>query len=78
MAQRPRDPAPGHEVRALRVSYVGELGWELHPPIEALSELYEALWDRGRGLGIANYGLYAVNGMRLEKGYKALVERAHQ
>ncbi len=60
----------GHEVRALRVSYVGELGWELHPPIEALSELYEALWDRGRGLGIANYGLYAVNGMRLEKGYK--------
>lgn len=61
----------GHEVRALRVSYVGELGWELHPPIERLSGLYEALWDRGRALGIANYGLYAVNSMRIEKGYKA-------
>jgi dimethylglycine dehydrogenase len=61
----------GGEVRALRVSYVGELGWELHPPIEALPALYEALWERGRGLGIANYGLYAVNGMRIEKGYKA-------
>jgi dimethylglycine dehydrogenase len=61
----------GGEVRALRVSYVGELGWELHPPMEALPALYEALWERGRGLGIANYGLYAVNGMRIEKGYKA-------
>jgi dimethylglycine dehydrogenase len=61
----------GHEVRALRVSYVGELGWELHPPIGALSDLYESLWERGRALGIANYGLYAVNSMRIEKGYKA-------
>jgi dimethylglycine dehydrogenase len=61
----------GHEVRALRVSYVGELGWELHPPLGALSELYEALWERGRAFGIANYGLYAVNSMRIEKGYKA-------
>jgi dimethylglycine dehydrogenase len=61
----------GGDVRALRVSYVGELGWELHPPMAALPALYEALWERGRGLGIANYGLYAVNGMRIEKGYKA-------
>jgi dimethylglycine dehydrogenase len=61
----------GHEVRALRVSYVGELGWELHPPIAALPELYEALIERGRAFGIANYGLYAVNSMRVEKGYKA-------
>ena len=61
----------GHDVRALRVSYVGELGWELHPPIGALPALYDALWERGRALGIANYGLYAVNSMRIEKGYKA-------
>jgi len=61
----------GHDVRALRVSYVGELGWELHPPIGLLPALYEALWERGRALGIANYGLYAVNSMRIEKGYKA-------
>jgi dimethylglycine dehydrogenase len=61
----------GHDVRALRVSYVGELGWELHPPIGALPALYNALWERGSALGIANYGLYAVNSMRIEKGYKA-------
>jgi dimethylglycine dehydrogenase len=61
----------GHELRALRVSYVGELGWELHPPIASLPALYGALWERGRELGIANYGLYAVNSMRVEKGYKA-------
>jgi dimethylglycine dehydrogenase len=61
----------GHDVRALRVSYVGELGWELHPPIGALPALYDALWERGGALGIANYGLYAVNSMRIEKGYKA-------
>ncbi len=61
----------GHDVRALRVSYVGELGWELHPKIGSMAALYEALWERGRGFGIANYGLYAVNSMRVEKGYKA-------
>ena len=61
----------GAPVRALRVSYVGELGWELHPPIGSLAELYDAIWTAGRRLGIANYGLYAVNSMRIEKGYKA-------
>ncbi len=61
----------GHAVRALRVSYVGELGWELHPPIAALPALYDAVWEAGRKFGIANYGLYAVNTMRVEKGYKA-------
>jgi dimethylglycine dehydrogenase len=61
----------GQPVRALRVSYVGELGWELHPPIESLPALYDAVWDAGRKFGIANYGLYAVNTMRIEKGYKA-------
>ncbi len=61
----------GHPVRALRVSYVGELGWELHPPIDAMTAIYDELWERGRTLGIANYGLYAVNSMRIEKGYKA-------
>jgi dimethylglycine dehydrogenase len=61
----------GHRVRALRVSYVGELGWELHPEIAAMPALYDAIWAAGRDLGIANYGLYAVNAMRVEKGYKA-------
>jgi dimethylglycine dehydrogenase len=58
-------------VRALRVSYVGELGWELHAPMASMEPLYDAIWTQGRAYGIANYGLYAVNGMRIEKGYKA-------
>jgi dimethylglycine dehydrogenase len=61
----------GHAVRALRVSYVGELGWELHAPIASLSPLYDAIWEEGQAFGVANYGLYAVNSMRIEKGYKA-------
>jgi dimethylglycine dehydrogenase len=61
----------GQLVRALRVSYVGELGWELHPRLEALPALYDAVWQAGEEFGIANYGLYAVNSMRIEKGYKA-------
>ena len=61
----------GHKVRALRVSYVGELGWELHPMMDAMVPLYDAIWAAGQHLGIANYGLYAVNTMRIEKGYKA-------
>jgi dimethylglycine dehydrogenase len=61
----------GQPVRALRVSYVGELGWELHPPMESLPALYDAIWEAGRKFGMVNYGLYAVNAMRLEKAYKA-------
>ena len=61
----------GQPVRALRVSYVGELGWELHAPIDSMPTLYGAVWRSGQSFGIANYGLYAVNSMRIEKGYKA-------
>jgi dimethylglycine dehydrogenase len=61
----------GQAVRALRVSYVGELGWELHPPMGSLPALYDAVWEAGRKFGIANYGLYAVNTLRTEKAYKA-------
>jgi dimethylglycine dehydrogenase len=61
----------GIPLRALRVSYVGELGWELHAPMQSLPLLYDALWSRGIPLGIVNYGLYAVNSMRMEKAYKA-------
>ena len=57
--------------RALRVSYVGELGWELHHPIERMVTLYDALMEAGTEYGIANFGTYAVNAMRMEKGYRA-------
>jgi len=55
---------------ALRVNYVGELGWELHPPMDQLEALYAALWQAGEPHGMANFGLYAVNSLRIEKAYR--------
>ncbi len=60
----------GMPVRALRINYVGELGWELHPEMQYMEALYDALWDAGAEFGIANFGLYAVNSLRIEKGYR--------
>ena len=61
----------GITMSALRVSYAGELGWELHPAMGDLAVLYDAVWEAGQEFGIVNYGLYAANTMRVEKGYKA-------
>ena len=61
----------GMPVRALRVNYVGELGWELHPAMEHLEALYDALVEAGAEFGIRNFGLYAVNSLRLEKAYRS-------
>ncbi|HEV8541088.1 MAG TPA: FAD-dependent oxidoreductase [Verrucomicrobiae bacterium] len=58
-------------VRAIRITYVGELGWELHVPTCQATQLYDALTDAGRDLGVANAGHYAINSLRLEKGYRA-------
>jgi dimethylglycine dehydrogenase len=56
---------------ALRVNYVGELGWELHIPSEHLLSVYDLLWEAGQPHGIADYGLYAMDSLRLEKCYRA-------
>ena len=61
----------GVPVTALRVSYVGELGWELHHPIARMSELYDALLAAGEPHGMVHFGSYAMNAMRIEKAYKA-------
>jgi sarcosine dehydrogenase len=61
----------GAMVRALRVSYVGELGWELHVPVEFALSVYEALLKAGREHGIINAGYRAIESLRLEKGYRA-------
>ncbi len=61
----------GHRVRALRLTYVGELGWELHMPIAATGEVYAALMAAGADFGIANAGYRAIESLRLEKGYRA-------
>ncbi len=60
----------GVPVRALRVNYVGELGWELHPRMEDLETLYDALREAGAEFGIGDFGLYAMNSLRLEKAYR--------
>ncbi|MEZ5779101.1 MAG: FAD-dependent oxidoreductase [Paracoccaceae bacterium] len=60
----------GIPVRALRVNYVGELGWELHAPMAELETLYDAIWASGEAHGIADFGSHAVNSLRMEKGYR--------
>ena len=57
-------------VLALRVTYAGELGWELHVPSEYALHVYEALWEAGQDLGVANAGYRALDSLRLEKGYR--------
>ena len=56
-------------VRALRVTYVGELGWELYCPTEYGQGLWRALWQAGEPHGMVAAGYRAIDSMRLEKGY---------
>jgi dimethylglycine oxidase len=56
--------------RALRVSYVGELGWEIYAPAEFGRGLWDTLWEAGRGLGAVACGGGAYDSLRLEKGYR--------
>jgi glycine cleavage system aminomethyltransferase T/glycine/D-amino acid oxidase-like deaminating enzyme len=58
-------------VRATRITYVGELGWELYVPVELAVGVYEMLIEAGQEFGIANAGYYSINSLRLEKGYRA-------
>ena len=61
----------GTPVRALRVTYVGERGWELHLPVESALAVYERLVEAGRPHGLRNAGYRAIESLRLEKGYRA-------
>lgn len=61
----------GAPVRALRVTYVGELGWELHVPLASLGTVFDALMAAGAGQGIRPVGYRALESLRLEKGYRA-------
>jgi len=58
-------------VRATRLTYVGELGWELCVPAEFAVGVYEDLMAAGADLGVVNGGYYAIESLRLEKGYRA-------
>ena len=61
----------GAPMLALRVTYVGELGFELHIPVEFALTVYDALLAAGQRYGIANAGYRAIESLRLEKGYRA-------
>ena len=66
-----REISVGHvPVRALRVTYVGELGWELYCPTEYGLGLWRAIWEEGEPHGIVAGGYRAIDSMRLEKGYR--------
>jgi len=56
-------------VRAIRIGFVGELGWELHIPTEFTAHVYDTLWNAGQGAGITDVGYRAIDSLRLEKGY---------
>ena len=62
---------------AARVTYVGELGWELYPPTEYAGRLWDLLWEAGRDHGLVAAGYRAIDSLRLEKGYVAWAADIH-
>lgn len=63
-------PIQGVLVRATRMSFVGELGWELYVPMEGAVAVYEELLRAGADLGLVQAGYYAIDSLRIEKGYR--------
>ena len=57
-------------VNAMRVTYVGELGWELHHDLEHQNDIFDALFAEGEDLGIKPFGIRAMDSMRFEKSYR--------
>ncbi len=58
--------------KLLRVNYVGELGWELHHPIEYQNTIFDTLMEAGKDLGLAPFGIRAMDAMRVEKSYRMI------
>jgi 4-methylaminobutanoate oxidase (formaldehyde-forming) len=61
----------GAPVRALRITYVGELGWELYIPTEFAPGVHDALVGEGAALGLRHAGYHALDSLRMEKGYRS-------
>ena len=57
-------------VRASRITYVGELGWELYVPTEFMTGVYDAIVEAGAQFGLVHAGYHALNSLRMEKGYR--------
>ncbi|XP_055081701.1 sarcosine dehydrogenase, mitochondrial isoform X2 [Periophthalmus magnuspinnatus] len=62
--------AAGHQVRAMRLSFVGEMGWELHIPKDSCIPVYNAVMAAGAKYGIINSGYRAIDSLSIEKGYR--------
>ncbi|GIS37120.1 MAG: hypothetical protein Ct9H90mP9_1500 [Pseudomonadota bacterium] len=60
----------GVPLLAMRVNFVGELGWELHHPIDRQLELFDAIVEAGQGMDLVHLGMYAMESLRLEKSYR--------
>jgi dimethylglycine dehydrogenase len=56
--------------KALRVNFVGELGWELHHPIEYQNHIFDRLIEAGQDLGLEPFGIRAMDSLRIEKSYR--------
>ncbi|MCV6592622.1 MAG: FAD-dependent oxidoreductase [Silicimonas sp.] len=68
----------GHKLWAMRMSYAGELGWEFHMPRAACVDVYTALSEAGAPFGLTDYGSFAMNAMRMEKGFKGAGELTNE
>ncbi|MBS3647613.1 FAD-dependent oxidoreductase [Pseudaminobacter sp. 19-2017] len=55
----------------VRVSFAGELGWELHSMVEDTPAIFDAVWEAGQKHGLKPFGMFALDSLRLEKGYRA-------
>lgn len=61
----------GVDVTAIRVSFAGEAGWELHCAMGDVKALYDAIWAKGEAHNLGHFGMLALDSMRLEKGYRS-------
>ena len=68
----------GVKLWAFRMSYAGELGWELHIPRDGALAVYDALWAAGEAHGIQDYGSFAMNSLRMEKAFKGAGELTNE
>jgi dimethylglycine dehydrogenase len=61
----------GKWLQLVRVSFAGELGWELHTKVEDTGDIFDAVWAEGQKHGLKPFGMEALDSLRLEKGYRA-------
>ena len=68
----------GQSAWVFRMSYAGELGYEIHAPMSSLLAIYDALWTTGEPMGLTNYGSFAMNAMRMEKMFMGAGELTNE